>query len=315
MSITLSVVIPSYNRSSVLLNTIQQLLDQSVSPLEIVVVDQTRYANSCPHAKTLSTLREQGKIRWLRQSEPSIPKAMNMGLLEAKGNRVLFLDDDIEVDKNFIAHHILFLETKQSLAHVGQIVQPWQKPNQSSNPYTKQPAVSLEGDMEFAFNSSEEAHIQNCMAGNLCVDRGSALSVGGFDERFSGAAYRFESEFCKRFCKVLNTRFMYAPRPILYHLHLSTGGTRAHANHLTSASSIHSFGDYYFAFMHGVGLERAKYMLKRLCFCWVAKFYLHKPWYVPVRILGESKGLFRAYRAYRDGQQLISPQLGTANNE
>lgn len=301
----ISVVIPSYNRSKILLETLDQLFNQTIRAQELLVVDQTRYDELDAQARSLQQLNDEGKIRWLRLSKPSIPAAMNKGLLESISARVLFLDDDIQIGTDFIEKHQYVIDQFKALAHVGQIVQPWQKPNQTIQRLKEIDKVTLRADLEFAFNSAEQVSIQNCMAGNLCVDRESAIEVGGFDENFSGVAYRFESEFCKRFCKVLDTRFLYSPLPVLDHLYIKSGGTRAHANYLTSPSPVHSFGDYYFALLLGRGIAQFTYIFSRLFYsCW-AKFYLRRPWYIPVRLVAEIRGLCKALWCFNKGQALL----------
>ena len=207
----ISVVIPSYNRSAILLETLDQLFNQTIKPTEVLVIDQTPYEQNDTAAESLRKLDDANKIRWLRLNEASIPVAMNKGLLESVSARVLFLDDDIKVNSDFLEKHQQVIDQFKPLAHVGQIVQPWQEANQSFKDHQYVQEISLNADLEFMFNSAESASIQNCMAGNLCVDRESAIAVGGFDENFSGVAYRSESVYCKRFCKTLNTRFLYTP--------------------------------------------------------------------------------------------------------
>ena len=304
-SANISVVIPSYNRSKILLETLDQLFNQTLKPKEVLVIDQTQYDRGDPAAESLRKLDEASRIRWIRLREPSIPVAMNKGLLESVSANVLFLDDDIKVNSDFLEKHQQVVDQFKPLAHVGQIVQPWQEANQPFKDHEYVQEITLNADLEFMFNSAEPASIQNCMAGNLCVDRESAIAVGGFDENFSEVAYRFESEFCKRFCKTLDTHFLYSPLPILDHLYIKSGGTRAYANYLTSPKAVHSFGDYYFALLCGQGRSKFNYIASRFFFSVCAKFYLRKPWFIPVRLIAEVRGLFKALNCIKQGQRLL----------
>ena len=75
-----SVAIPTFQRESVLIDTLEAL--QASGAGEILVVDQT----PTHEPRTETRLREMdqgGRIRWLRLTEPSIPRAMNVALLEA----------------------------------------------------------------------------------------------------------------------------------------------------------------------------------------------------------------------------------------
>lgn len=307
MRIELTVVIPTYNRSAIVLETVGKLLNQHSLANEIILVDQSNYESGDPHYERLFALNEAGSIRWLRSSEPSIPKAMNSGLLLAQSEWVLFLDDDVDFDDDFISLHLAQITLNDALAHVGQVVQPWQHPNHRLDNYKR--GNGLYEDLNFGFNSNKEYRIRNCMAGNLCVNREAAISAGGFDENFIGSAFRFETEFCKRFCEIHVTRFKYTPDPKLDHLYIKTGGTRAHANHLTSISSAHSMGDYYYALLLGQRLGRIAYIVRRVIFSLKAKFYLRRPWYMPIRLVAEFRGLLQAIRAVKKGQSLIKQGL------
>ncbi len=302
--VSLSIVIPTYNRGATLLHTVNQLLEQRLLATEVILVDQTDYQKTDDVFQKLSDLHSSRQIKWVRKKEPSIPKAMNRGLLEAKAEWVLFLDDDINVSRDFVAAHVDIINAKQALAHVGQVIQPWQQPNLQISGYYA--GANMLRDLNFPFNSSEPARIHNCMAGNLCVNRRAAMQVGGFDENFSGPAYRFETEFCRRFIRYHGESFLYAPSASLHHLHLSSGGTRAHGDHLTSASSAHSMGDYYFALLNDDAWGAARYILKRFFTSVMAKFYLRHPVYIPSRLCGEIAGLYAAIKACRRGPSLIN---------
>ena len=105
MALPLSVVIATYKREKVLLSTIEQLLRQEESAWEIIVVDQTRHHEKETEEK-LNQWSEDGKIKWHRSNYPSAPAALNIGLREAKQPYVLFIDDDIKIEANFLKAHI-----------------------------------------------------------------------------------------------------------------------------------------------------------------------------------------------------------------
>lgn len=307
---SIAVVIPTYNRGAVLVETIKLLLGQKRRANEILVIDQTNYHQNDSAADQLSEYASEEKITWIRLDRPSIPFAMNRGLLTARSEYVIFIDDDIEFERDFINQHICAIEQYAAVAHVGQIIQPWQQVETYEN---YQPGSGFLRDLHFPFNSENSAEIANCMAGNLCVQRAAAIAAGGFDENFVGAAYRFESEFCRRLIRHTGYLFRFVPSASLNHLHLSSGGTRTINQHMTSASGSHSMGDYYFALLEARGMERWKYIFSRFFGSFIAKFYLRAPWYIPVRMLAETRGLIDAARAFTLGQKTID-SVGRQSN-
>lgn len=301
---SLTVVIPTYNRGQVLLDTISMLLKQNDRVDEIIIVDQTRYVNHDPIFQTLKSYEKNGDIRFIQRQQPSIPIAMNVGLLLAQSDFVLFLDDDINIKPDFIEQHRTVIQEHSGLAHVGQVLQPNEEPGLLDPSY--RPGQGLYQDLNFPFSSSKPALIKNCMAGNLCVNRLKALEVGGFDENFIGVAYRFETEFCRRMCRYHNDDFYFSPKPVLYHLQSPTGGTRNSDHFLTSSSLRHSVGDYYYALSEGVMSESLLYCCKRFLSSIKAKFYLQEPWYIPQRLFAEARGWMKAWSLYRQGPKYCS---------
>ena len=301
---TLSVVIPTYNRGALLLDTITLLQKQERRADQILVVDQTCYEAGDETAGRLERLHKSGEISWLRINKASIPLAMNYGLQASQSQYVLFIDDDVEFDEQFLGAHKIALNQSPRIAHVGQIIQPWQN---AIDLVGYQPGTGINQDLGFPFNAQQPAKINNCMAGNLCVNREQAIAAGGFDENFIGAAYRFETEFCRRMVRYYEQLFLFEPSASLSHLHSPRGGTRSHADHHTSASGNHSMGDYYFALLEASGISRWQYIVGRFLRSVVARFYLRRPWYIPVRLLAESRGLIAAWVAFRNGPRHLQP--------
>lgn len=303
---SLSVVIPTYNRGRILLATIDLLLNQKDLPDEILIVDQTSYQDDDAVFKQLDKLSKDNNINWIQLNEPSIPAAMNKGLTLAKSDYVLFLDDDVTFDHEFIVTHRRAIELSKGCAHVGQILQPDETSKKRSETYLSD--SGLRRDLKFPFSSDTSALIYNCMAGNLLVTKKLAIKCGGFDEQFSGVAYRFETEFCRRMIAVCGRPFHFVPSATLDHLKIPSGGTRDKAsNFLTSSLPDHSQGDYYFALRCGDDKrETVHYILKRLFSSVCTRFYVRKPWWIPVRIVAEIRGLVAATTKFRQGTLTIN---------
>ncbi|MBX3441662.1 MAG: glycosyltransferase family 2 protein [Planctomyces sp.] len=296
----ISLVIPTYGREEVLVDSIRALLPQLESD-ELIVVDQTpRHEPATEQA--LSAWQSSSAIRWIRRDQPSIAQAMNAGLLASEGEVVLFLDDDIRPGSGLVsAHREAHREFPEAWGVVGQVLQPGEHPGRRAAWTSDE---TLRGDLGFPFWSDERAWISNVMAGNLSVKRKRALEIGGFDENFSGSAYRFETEFARRIVRA-GGRILFEPAARIDHLRAERGGTRAKGSHLTSASGRHGMGDYYFALRHGRPLEAARYILKRPFREVATRFHLRHPWYIPVKLVGELRALLSACVAASRPPRLI----------
>lgn len=301
-----SVAIPTYERGAVLLDTLAALLAAGAPDAapEILVIDQTpRHAPEIEAA--LARFERDGRVRRLRLPQPSIPVAMNTALRAARRPLVLFLDDDIVPAAGLLAAHAAAYTGDDTWAVAGQVLQPGEEPLPASAPVTCA-TRGLGAYLDFPFRSSVRAFVANGMAGNLSVRRERALAVGGFDRNFAGAAYRFETEFCRRLVRA-GGRILFEPAACIRHLRAARGGTRARGSHLTSASPLHGVGDYYFALREARGRERWAYVLRRPLREVCTRFHLRRPWWIPVKLLGEARALALALRLHASGPRLLAP--------
>lgn len=286
-SVAISVVIPTFGRDNVLTDTIAQFLAQRPRAAELIIVDQTPTHEAEAQAQ-LERWNSSGDIRWIRSPTPSQPMAMNRGLLEATSPIVLFVDDDIRIDSDFVAGHFAHAGDRSIAAVVGQILQPGEVPDHQ---HRHLPSDGPFADLDFPFNSGSPAYIRNGMSGNLSVTRAIALAIGGFDENFlAPVSYRFDSDFCARLV-ARGFQIHFDPKPRIHHLRAQRGGTRSMGNHLTSASPMHGVGDYYFALRRGVSLATVTYLLRRPLREVATRFHLRHPWWIPVKMIGELRAL------------------------
>ena len=296
-----TVAIPTYQRESVLVNTLNAITQSGAG--EVLIVDQTARHEASTEER-LRDLAAQGSIRWLRLDRPSIPHAMNVALVEAKRPLVLFLDDDIEPAPDLVAAHVQGFADPLTVAVVGQVLQPGESPTRAVRGYCE---TGLRAFLDFPFNSIEPVWVKNVMAGNLSVRRVRALEAGGFDENFVGSAYRFETEFCRRLSGG-GGRVLFQPAARIRHLRAPTGGVRIHGDHLASPSPAHGVGDYYFALRHGLGIESIAYVLRRPIREVSTRFHLRRPWRIPPSLVAEGKAFIMAVRLLRRGPRLVPPQ-------
>jgi len=290
----ITIAIPTYERGAILAETLQRLTELTPRADEILVIDQTP-----AYPPDLEARLQSFPIRWIRLPRPSIPHAMNVALREASQPIVLFMDDDVIPSRSLVADHER-AHGDGIWAVAGQVLQPGQHEQHFDRLHFDRHRSVLR-DLEFPFNHDEACDVENVMAGNLSVDREKALLIGGFDENFTGAAYRFETDFARRII-VAGGRIRYEPRATLQHLHLGSGGIRAHGDHRTSASPSHTTGDYYFALTHVRPFW--PYAARRFRGNVINRWLLLHPWYVPLRVVAEVRGLFEARRLYRRGRQL-----------
>ena len=295
-----TVIIPTIGREEVLLDTIRACLHEPNPPSEVIVVDQSM-SHEPNTIRQLSEWAAQGRVRILTPQIASQPAAMNMGVRAARTDLLLFLDDDVQPSAGFVETHALQLRNADHWVVVGQIIQPWQTPGDVSR---QGPQTGLKADLDFPFHSTRECFIQNGMSGHMSMRRDRCIAVGGFDENFKGAAYRFDTEFARRVIRQ-GGQVLFHPSASLKHLRVARGGTRLSGSHLGSANPIHGVGDYYYAILQGRGFDRVAYVTTRMFREVCNRYHLLRPWLIPVKMVGETRAFLWAVELAKRGPALL----------
>ena len=281
----ITIAIPTYGREQVLVETVAAVLAHDPPAEEVLIVDQTHRHEPATDA-ALAEWDRIGAIRWIRLERPSITASMNRALLLATQPILLFLDDDIVPDARLIAAHRSAHAAHDVWAVVGQILQP----GQESMPVEWHPTNDrLQADLVFPFYSDRPQAVYNCMAGNLSLRRQPILSIGGFDENFVGAAYRFETECARRIWRS-GGQIWFEPAASIRHLQAARGGTRSYGSHLRSMRPEHSVGDYYYALSAGLSAANLAYCCRRFARSVLTRYHAAHPWWIGPKLIGELRG-------------------------
>ncbi len=93
---TVSVIIPAYNSAKTIRQCLESLIKQSLQS-EIVVVDDGSGDNS------IRIIRFPPQVKLLIQSHQGPGMARNLGVRNSRGEILVFVDSDMEFDRNFLA--------------------------------------------------------------------------------------------------------------------------------------------------------------------------------------------------------------------
>lgn len=286
----ISVVIPTYGRDEVLVETVRRVLALDPPPAELLVVDQTR-RHSDDVELELTRLAVAGAIAWVRLTAPSIPRAMNAGLLRARSEIVLFLDDDVIPGPGLIAAHLGAHREPGVAVVAGQVLQPGEEPEP-------------DGAGPFRFRSAERRRVTEVMGGNFSIRRELAVGIGGMDENFVRAAYGFEAELCQR-ARARGADILFEPRASIRHLRAPSGGTRAWGHHLRTARPGHSVGAFYRILRTTPPAAVPARFAERLVRSVRTRHHRSRPWWIPVTLTAEVTGLAWAMLLALRGPRLL----------
>ncbi|MDJ0598175.1 MAG: hormogonium polysaccharide biosynthesis glycosyltransferase HpsN [Crocosphaera sp.] len=248
----ISVIIPTYGREKILIDSIKDVLKQEYSDFEVLVIDQTQ--NHEPETENfLADLANAQKINWYKVNWASLPGARNYAVRRSKGDIVLFIDDDVKLEPNYLqAHGKNYQENQEIGAVAGRVfdrmkLADFATANADTSPYTIDYLPEAAKDPGIAWYYIDLVHTTKPQ--QVISARGCNMSFRKeiftkyniwFDERFRGSAVREESDFCLRLRKT-NYKIWYDPEANLVHLGEETGGC-----HDISTRSL----KYQFTFYH-----------------------------------------------------------------
>jgi glycosyltransferase involved in cell wall biosynthesis len=101
---SVSVILPTYNRSAGVLRALDSALDQIASPrsYEIIVVDNNS-TDDTPQVAERAAREHQGRVRWIRELRQGVAYARQAGIDAAAADILAFFDDDVRVSREWVA--------------------------------------------------------------------------------------------------------------------------------------------------------------------------------------------------------------------
>lgn len=114
----ISVIIPTYNRKKTLARAIQSVINQSFSPFEILIIDDGS------NDGTEEWVKENFQnIKYIYQNNHGVSSARNVGIENAYGDWVAFLDSDDEWIPNKLYEQVKSIESnpKMKFFHTNEI--------------------------------------------------------------------------------------------------------------------------------------------------------------------------------------------------
>lgn len=108
----ISIIVPTYNRSDYLQDTLHSLLYTSAeaNSYEILVIDNNSTDDTPEVVNKVIKLHSDIHIRYIKESKQGLSHARNRGIEEAAAEVLLFLDDDIRTESSFIGAWLSFFK-------------------------------------------------------------------------------------------------------------------------------------------------------------------------------------------------------------
>jgi GT2 family glycosyltransferase len=222
----ISVVVATRNRTQSLAATLRSLLAQDYPSFEIVVVDNAPDTDeTAEYIERLAA--EAPQVRYVREDMPGLAVAHNRGMHEVRGTYVAFTDDDVIVDRHWLAEIARGFRAMENVACVtglifpGELETPAQLLAEQYGGFAKGFATQIFDLGEYRLKSPLYPYAIGAVgSGANMAFRTSALrEMGGFDPALGAGSRGVGGDDLAAFYQVITRgwRLVYQPAAIVHH--------------------------------------------------------------------------------------------------
>ncbi|MGV3722831.1 MAG: glycosyltransferase family 2 protein [Actinomycetota bacterium] len=180
-----SIVIPAYGRPDALILTLEELtrLDFPREAWEAIVVDDGSPEDVVGTVEAWA--RQAGApVRALKQRNAGPAAARNKGAAAARGKFLIFIDNDILVEPDFLQQHLAALAAHPRCWIVGRVIQPEELRKTPFGRFRD----GLHESFHHSFQPGQLSETIWITTQNLSMPRADFEALGGFDESFTIAS-------------------------------------------------------------------------------------------------------------------------------
>jgi GT2 family glycosyltransferase len=302
---TITAIIPTYCRYPYLRDLLSDLVAQSRPIDEIIVVDQAE-----PELRDETVYRSFDgvlplKVLFLTEMRGTcIPR--NLALTEARGDYLLFLDDDLRVEPDFVERYEELAGQGYDVVHGG--VRHRENPLFETRLFFDDPVQQLIASP----NTNQAGGTIGVASGNSLVKRAWVERIGGFDAQFDSGMCD-DWDFGLQLFRA-GARMIYHPGPAARHLKAPSGGRR-HFFIQGWKRWLGGFRDYspgwlaprfyfYAKYFSPRAVRRLRFMLLREVFAPRYRLFRY-PWAVPLAVGWWFVAVRRAAAMTRQGPRTV----------
>ena len=213
-----SIIILNYNGGDLVVQCLNSVLRIDYENFEVILLDNNSTDGSMTNVNNKFGSKQQVKII-MNKRNLGYAEGNNVGVMESKGEYLVFLNNDVIVDPNFLKELVIVMKT-DSIAAAQAKLMFMDHPTKfySAGHYIDYfGMVHVLGEFEEDKGQFDNVYdIFGAHGAAFIVKRNLFLKVGGFDSDFF--LLFEESDLCWRFW-LIGYRIVFVPKAIAYHKH------------------------------------------------------------------------------------------------
>jgi GT2 family glycosyltransferase len=260
MTKSITIGIATFNRSEFLKKTVNYIIQQkNESVVEIIIVDQTPDILTTTELKTYFSMIND-KIIYHLQDRPAVCLARNTIIQKAKGDIIIFFDDDVILNIDCITSHQAVYVNNSIKSCIGPIYHRLQSYNYNLLDI-QQPKVGT-AEVKEDLNNINYDYKGVSISCNQSFERETLIKIGGFDENFIGGYYE-DADLGLRL-KKNGHKIAFHPDAMIVHLKAPQGGLRFEASQpFTEIERLSSFVLFYLRYPNEYGFRQSIWTILR----------------------------------------------------
>ena len=219
-----SLIIPTYNRQKIVLQTLDYLNHQVGGDFEIIVVDQTAVPQK--QLKDFKPSDSSVNYKYINIEEIGLPNARNIGAEVSSAPILIYIDDDCIPDRDMVSSYVKIFNNLDSRTWcvAGRVIE------KNNNIFRQSDKIvggwiTWYGKTLKNFDTDKKGECQWAPGGNFAVRKNRFKDLSGFDINFIGNAILEDADFGFKIIRN-GGRVIYDPSPVMEHLRVASGGTR-----------------------------------------------------------------------------------------
>lgn len=181
--VDISVIVPSYNGGNKLPRLLSAMEAQTIEGFELLIVVDGSTDDTVEYLKNYESTKFN--FKFIFQKNTGRSSVRNSGAKEAKGNLLIFFDDDMSPINSAISRHIQFHQTHEKAICGGNQIE---NPDEAVSDFDKYRCY-IRNKWNYSYEEKTKLNRNNLhlTASNFSISKSLFLELNGFDETLTDA--------------------------------------------------------------------------------------------------------------------------------